>query len=59
MYYKNKLYSRYTACHGINLNGMNYFNAKTPTYADGIVDSTFRGFHHSLKSVTMAVKILQ
>ncbi len=48
----------YFNCHMSNLNGLNLNKASTTRRAVGIVYKAFRGYRHSLKSVTMAIKAL-
>ena len=37
------LFFRYSACHGVNLNGINYNEGNTTSYADGITYKAWRG----------------
>uniref|UniRef100_A0A182N217 Fibrinogen C-terminal domain-containing protein n=1 Tax=Anopheles dirus TaxID=7168 RepID=A0A182N217_9DIPT len=45
----------YSACHSSNLNGK-YLRGETKEYATGMVWSTFRGHHHSLKTSKMMIR---
>ena len=46
----------YNDCHHSNLNGHYFDENETPGYANGVVWDHFRGYHESLKRVTMKVR---
>ncbi len=47
----------YNACHFTHLNGMNYQSQNAP-YGEGINYYHWKGFGHSLASVSMSIKAL-
>ena len=46
----------YNDCHHSNLNGHYFDENETPGYANGVVWDHFKGYHESLKRVTMKVR---
>ena len=44
-------------CGGTNFNGQNFNSASAPSF-QGIIDFSWRGFQHSLRSVRMSIKAL-